>query len=96
MATVTETDRPFDATLERTWMRVDLRDDRDEAGELLVPGDRLYYEKQTQKLRTDSLKLKYPNKTLRIDDTLDTFDPGDAATLIGLLLKMYNATSNVE
>lgn len=95
MADVTETPKLFDASLARTFINISLRDDRDEEGALLPVEDRLYYEKPDQRTRSDALVLKYPNKTLQIADSLDTFDVGDAADLRGLLLKLYNATENV-
>jgi hypothetical protein len=94
MATVTETLKPFDATMASTRIVISLRDDRDEAGDLLPVADRLYFEKPEQMTRSDGLELQYPLRTLQVADSLDTFDAGDAAALRALLLKLYNATEN--
>lgn len=96
MATVNETPKPFDDQLRTAWIKVDLREERDEEGDLLPKLDRLYFEKPTLKSRDDGLELKYPNLTLKIDDSLDTFEAGDTAKLGALLLKLWTATENVE
>lgn len=40
---------------------------------------------------TDNQVTKY-RENVQVSDALDTFDAGDAATLRGLLLKLYNHT----
>jgi hypothetical protein len=88
MATVEETPKSFGDALQEGYIRF-----------YVVAGpepiaDRIYFEKPDLRERDDGLNLTYPGLTLQLDDSLDTFDAGDAADLRALLLKSWNATEN--